>query len=288
MNYALISVLALGGSVLYALVGVFTGRKLMRHQVAEGHNDVLVPIFLTAGVIYAVLLAFMVVAMWESYDAAKANTAEEASLLVPLYRQTMDFSPEKGAEMRELVRNYAEGVIDQWEHFRVTAQGSSSARMTVDRIIHLYGTMSPSTPIKGIVDQQFYTTFSQLMTDRNKRLLQAAEALSWVMWLAAIGGGVVTVGMCFVLYMDRALMHYVMTGTLAAMIGALLAIMFVLNKPFQGPLGITPEPFETSLALFKLIDDDFKQIDSEEAKGAGAAPAEAPAPAAPPAEEKPR
>ncbi|HWY24901.1 MAG TPA: hypothetical protein VNX47_08270, partial [Nevskia sp.] len=198
MSYSVAVLLFIIGFVLFALSGVFFGRKLMRHRVAEGHNDVLVPIFLTAGVIYAVLLAFMVVAMWESYDNAKANTAEEASLLVPLYRQSMDFSPGKGEEMRQLLREYAEGVIHQWEHFRVTAQGSSEARMSVDRMIHVYGTMSPTNRIKEIVDAQFFTTFAQLMTDRNKRLLQASEALSWVMWLAAIGGALVTVGMCFV------------------------------------------------------------------------------------------
>ena len=47
MNYTLMSVVVVGGSVLYALLGVFCGRKLMKHRVAEGHNDVLVPIFLT-------------------------------------------------------------------------------------------------------------------------------------------------------------------------------------------------------------------------------------------------
>src|SRR5579863_9246746 len=115
MMWVLIAVLIVGGAILYAVAGVSLGRRLMRRHIAEGHNDVLVPIFLTAGVIYAVLLAFMVIAMWENYDNAKANTAEEASLLVPLYRQSEAMSPEKGAEMRHLIREYAEGVVSGWE-----------------------------------------------------------------------------------------------------------------------------------------------------------------------------
>jgi len=39
-------------------------------------------------VTYAVLIGCMVVAVWESYDEAHANVAEEAAMLVPLYRQT--------------------------------------------------------------------------------------------------------------------------------------------------------------------------------------------------------
>ena len=44
----------------------------------------LVLLFLTAGVIYAVPLAFTVVALNGSSSTPPANTAEEAALLVPL------------------------------------------------------------------------------------------------------------------------------------------------------------------------------------------------------------
>ena len=87
--------------------------------------------------IYAVLLAFMVIAMWESYDAAKANTAQEASLLVPRYRQSMVMAPEKGGEMRHLLREYAEEVVKGWEHFRETGQGSAEARLTANKIVYV-------------------------------------------------------------------------------------------------------------------------------------------------------
>ncbi len=100
MSEALYVLLFVGGTVLFGVVDVFLGRKLVHHHVAEGHNDVLVPVFLTAGVIYAVLLGVTVIAEWEFYDSAKSNTAEEAALLVPLYRQTKMMIDDKGREMR--------------------------------------------------------------------------------------------------------------------------------------------------------------------------------------------
>src|ERR1700728_3503873 len=108
MNAILLAMLSVGSAVLYAVVGVALARRYIHRRVAEGHNDVLVPLFLTAGVIYAVLLGFMVVGEWESYDAAHANTAEEAALMVPLYRQTTVMAEEKGAELRHTIREYAE------------------------------------------------------------------------------------------------------------------------------------------------------------------------------------
>ena len=120
--------------------------------------------------------------------------------------------------------------------------------------------MTPATKVREFIAQQYLETLNQLLLARNTRLLQAAETLSWVMWIAAVGGGVVTVGMTFFLYMDRPKFHVAMTSVLSLLIGMLLFIMVILERPFVGPLGIEPEPFEASLKLFNAIDGDVKQI----------------------------
>jgi hypothetical protein len=255
MSGVLLAILFVGGAIAYAVVGVLVARKYVHGHVAEGHNDVLVPLFLTAGVIYAVLLGFMVVAVWESYDAAHANAAEEAAMLVPLYRQTVDMAPEKGEEMRKLIREYAEDVVkEEWESLRATGKASQKARKDVGDIVRFFGTLTPATKVREIVAAQFLQTFSQVVLDRNKRVLQASESLSWIMWLGAAGGGIITIGMSFILFMDRAWPHVLMTSVLAALIGMLLFMMAMLSRPFVGPLALQPEPFETSLQAFDDID----------------------------------
>jgi hypothetical protein len=185
--------------------------------------------------------------------------------MVPLYRQSYAMSADKGDEMRHLIREYGEGVIKDWPSFRVTAQGSPQARFVANKIVAVFNTMEPSSKSREIATAQFMQTYSQFLLDRNKRLVHAAESLSWIMWIAVIGGGMVTIGMSFVLYMDYPPPQYVMTSVLATGIGLLLFLMVVLNRPFVGPLGIEPEPYEASLKLFDLLDQDFKQIAAEEA-----------------------
>jgi Protein of unknown function (DUF4239) len=255
MQGILIAALIVGGAVIYALVGVHFGRRFTKLHVAEGHNDVLVPIFLTAGVIYAVLLGFMVVAVWESYEAAHDNAAEEAAMLVPLYRQTTVMAPEKGAVMRQLIREYAENVIhDEWPAMQKSGAASEKARKSVGDIFREYATLTPATKVREFIAAQFLSSFSQVVLDRNKRILQAGEALSWIIWLGVVGGGAIIVGMTFMLYMDKRMPQMIMTAVMSGMIGTLLFIMVVLNKPFVGPLALDPAPFEQSIAAFDDVD----------------------------------
>src|SRR3954466_7175927 len=101
--------------VAFATGGVLLGRRLLHRHVAAFHNEVVISLFATASVVYAVLLGFLVVVVWEAYDNAHRNVAEEAATLIPLYRLTYGMEPGHGAETRMLIRQYADAVIkDEW------------------------------------------------------------------------------------------------------------------------------------------------------------------------------
>ncbi|MFL6691280.1 MAG: hypothetical protein ACJ8IR_14020 [Alphaproteobacteria bacterium] len=102
-------------AVAFATVGVLAGRRLFREQVAPFHNEVVISLFSTAGVVYAVLLGFLVVVVWEGYDNAHRNSAEEAATAITLYRLTYGMEPAHGADARKFIRAYIGAVItDEW------------------------------------------------------------------------------------------------------------------------------------------------------------------------------
>jgi hypothetical protein len=258
MSNAVVGILLIGGPALYAALGVLTGRKLLHGRVQEGHNDVLVPIFLNAGVLFAVLLGFMVVAVWESYDAAKTNAATEAAALVPLYRATDALPKEAGDKMRELTREYAHQVIeDEWPTQAATGQGSSKARKAMGNLFRAFGDGTISAQLKK--DYPFICTaimnsITEVTNARNRRNIQANETVPWVMWLAALGGTLIIITMSFVLYMERQVPHVVMSSTMASLMGILLFTCFVMSHPFSGPLAIDAESFENTLRVLDDID----------------------------------
>jgi hypothetical protein len=244
----------IGFSIVYAFVGVLAGRRVTRSRVKEGHNDVLVPIFLTSGTIYAVLLAFLVIAVWESYGAAKDNAAEEASTLATLYRQTNGLPDKQQLQLRDLLREYTEAVAKQeWPIQAATGGASPAARKALGDIYRTYRTMDPKVAASPIA-VEFLQTMRVVAADRNRRTLQAGEQLPGVLWLGLILGGLIVIGMSFLLYMDTSWPQVTITVLMSALIGTLLFITLLFNRPFNGPLGISADSYEHSLSVFQSVE----------------------------------
>ncbi len=254
MQVALYAVLIVGACVVYALAAVVIARRLIQPHVREGHNDVLVPLFLTAGTLYAVLLGFLVIAVWENYDAAKANAAEEASTLTTLYRQTSGMQPNEQAEFRALIRSYTENVIhDEWAIQAKTGGASPKARADVVKIYSIFKSLPPNVADSAI-SADFLRTFDSVADDRNRRTLQANESLAPILWICMLAGGAVVIAMACLLFMERRGPQLVAATLMAALIGSLLFMLAILDRPYAGPLALSADDFEHSISVYASVD----------------------------------
>ncbi|HEY4115136.1 MAG TPA: hypothetical protein VGM17_13865 [Rhizomicrobium sp.] len=251
----LLGLLMVGGAMAFAAAGVIIGRGIIKGQVAAFHNEVVISLFAATGVVYAVLLGFLVVVVWESYDGAHRNLADEAATLVPLYRLTYGMEAKEGTEMRALIRQYAEAVIDdEWPTLGTSHVGSLKARRAIGGIDRVFAKIdAPTKEADQQVDTEFLRTKSKVVADRNERLLEANDTIPWVLWLGAVGGGIIVMTMSFFMYMERIGPHIVMSVMMAGLIGLLLFMMAVLSRPFSGPLALGPEHFQYAL---QVMDDD--------------------------------
>ena len=80
------SLLLVGGTVLLSIAGTLLVRRFVGVEVLERHNEVAGFIYAVLGVVYAVLLGFAAITVWERYDRAQASVAQEANDLADLYR----------------------------------------------------------------------------------------------------------------------------------------------------------------------------------------------------------
>jgi hypothetical protein len=246
--------LACAGAGGFAFFGVTVVRRLFRRNLVAGHNDTCAAIFQTGGTLYAVFLAFLVVAVWQSHDAAHANVAEEASLLCTLYRGSTAMPPAQGAALRGDIRRYTHAVIDdEWNIQAHDGAASETARAAGLAMFRLFGTPQ-AQPTSPAVEQIELGLIAQMQADRNKRTLQAEETLSPLIWATAVANGLLVLIISFFLETDRVWTHVALSGLLAVMIATLLSVVFILDRPFGGLMPLQPDAFVHSLGVYDSVD----------------------------------
>lgn len=243
-------------AVAFTICGTLVARRFVRRHFKEHHHDVLVPIFLTGGTIYAVFLAFLVVSVWASHDTTKTNVATEASGLSTMYRAAAGMEPVSRAALRALIRGYTEDVVtNEWPIQSGSGGTSAKARAAAVNMFEVFGHLNAAARQNDfLLDQAELQLLNQTLAVRNARVLEASDTVSPVIWIAAIASGLITIVMTFFLYMETVWLQLVMASFLATMICMLLCVTFMLSKPFSGPLAIQPDPFAHSLFVYNDID----------------------------------
>jgi hypothetical protein len=85
LHTAVYGVLVVGGVCLVALGGFELVHRLVPADLRQRHNDVAGFIYAALGVIYAVLLALVVISVWEEYQAAAETVEQEANSVAEIF-----------------------------------------------------------------------------------------------------------------------------------------------------------------------------------------------------------
>src|SRR5215212_8919170 len=106
-------VLVVCGACLVAVGGLALVQRLVPARIRMEQNDVAGFIYAVLGVIYAVLLALVVIATWEEFGRARVTVETEANALAEIFWLAHQLPEPEGRELQELCLSYAEEVVDE-------------------------------------------------------------------------------------------------------------------------------------------------------------------------------
>ncbi|HSF32327.1 MAG TPA: hypothetical protein VLK82_17885 [Candidatus Tectomicrobia bacterium] len=238
-----LGLLVVGLPVLLAVVGLLLVRARVPHPRLQPHHDVAGYIYSGLAVLYAVLLAFVVIAVWGQFDATRSRVQIEADALGDLVRQAEVFPLPVQRAIFDAVRTYAKSVVeDEWP---TMARGAESP-LTRQAYTHLWQTMrnvEPRTP----TEVNWHATMLQSLTaasdGRRDRLDDGRAVLHPVLWVVLLSGGVINVSYIYLFGVRSLMAHLIITTALSTMTTLLLLVILMLDRPFAGSLRVEPEPF---------------------------------------------
>ena len=252
MRMVLEAAATVGASVLLALVGLVIVRRRISHKTLAAHSAVAGFVYATLGVIYAVILAQVVVAAWDDYEEAESAVEAEASAALDLFRLAEGFPTAEREAAEQALLGYVRAVID--EEWPAMAEGAALSPAATARMMEIWRAYEQveQGPLGG--GARFAASLQELdeLDDaRGSRVLAGRRGLPALMWAVLLVGGVVTVGFACFFGVESGIAHGLMVAVLAALLALLLLLVQALNAPFRGEMQITPDAFERALRLME-------------------------------------
>jgi hypothetical protein len=242
-----VCLLMIAAAILFSVFGTLIFHRFVSHRSLKMHNDIAGPIFNTLGVVYAVLLGFVVVAVWENFDRTRLNVELEVNCLANLYIDSKPFETEFKGNVRTVLREYASATIDEWD---VLVAGTNSPRSleTVQKLISLYSGYTPRNDTEKIFFAESIAGLNKLFDLRIHRLLNARTGAHPLLWFVLLTGGTVSIVFTIFFGTDRLGSKIVMTTLLAIVIALVLFTILEFSLPLTGFASVSNEPFRQFLA----------------------------------------
>ena len=242
----------IGGGVLISVLGLLFVRRRFPADLMEKHHEVAGFIYGVVGVIYAVLLAFVVIIVWEHYAGAEATVSHEASCVSDLFRVSAGLPESQRSELRQAMRTYAKIVVkDEWPAMGRGAE-SRHAVEAVHEMWRVLVSLRPSTSEESNLQTVAIGILKEMNDQRRSRMLASRKGVPLVLWLALYSGAVVTILFSYFFGVKNLVAQCWMTGLLAWMIFSTLFLISALDYPFTGDVRVRPEAFEYVIEHMKL------------------------------------
>jgi hypothetical protein len=246
------AVLIIGGSMVVAVAGLLVIHRVPKLAPHTRENDLAGFLYAVVGVVYGVLLAFIVFAVWERFSSVDQAVTEEAADLVVVFRDTQTFPEPQRTQAQDDLRAYANEVMDvEWtSHGELKAHNSPDPLNPVWDIYRQIGAAKIMDPQEQVAMED---RLHELEHQRHIRHLASESTLPPLFWPVLICGGIATVGFSYLFNVDDLWAHAIMTGVMAGMIASALFLIFSLNDPFTGLVHVSKHPLLHALQQFHSL-----------------------------------
>jgi hypothetical protein len=248
-------VLLVGATVFVSIAGTLLVRRWIPVEVLERHNEVAGFIYAVIGVVYAVLLGFTAIIVWERYDKAQAALDAETNDLIELYRDAETFSNDIRGELDTQLRTYARLVAEK--EWPAMAEHKSSPEVwdAYTQLWRTYYRFQPENENQRIWYTASITRLNDLGDQRRLRLMSSRlRAVPIIIWVVLLGAGGVTIGFSFLFGTRHAAAQVVMVAGLAVTIALVMLSIMALEQPFTGITRVGPQAFEHIGAMFERLE----------------------------------
>ncbi|MFE0023848.1 hypothetical protein [Amycolatopsis sp. NPDC059021] len=237
-----------------AVVGGVIGYLVRRFGWDEGrrdNNDAAGQVFTIIGGLHAVLVAFVLISLFDAVNTAREDSYKEANGVIAAAWAAESLPGDVKDKVRQLAQAYVTTVEKQeWPRLADGGKVPGTGWSQLDQMRQVVAAVEVDGQDGWLVDrkQQATTQLWEVFQARQTRLENAGHRnVGGVVWFALILGSLISVLLPNLFGGTRLAAHIVIVSTLAGTVTLLLFAIYQLQNPFSGGARVPADAFSSAL-----------------------------------------
>ncbi|GAB3236115.1 hypothetical protein GCM10027447_34200 [Glycomyces halotolerans] len=226
----------------------------------ERNNEIGTTLFELITVLYAIVLAFVLITAWENRSEAAHVTYDEAAGLVEVYWAASSLPVEERVEVRAAVREYTRLVVDEeWSAMGDIEPVDSEGLLVIDRMRAPIAAVTDADEVEQMRLDDAKDQVRAVAEARSERLFQARNGLSGAMWTVLVPGALLVFAVMLTLGTPTRVYQFVLVGLVSGMVALMLFATYQLEFPFSRGGAVEATAYETAMERYDAIDRHYSE-----------------------------
>lgn len=234
-----------GATVAAAVVARFAHGRL---GLSHSDNPPISAVLTLIGGLQAVLMMFVLIALFDAGSTVREGASREADALVSLSWSANSLPEPERTRIQSLVRDYAATVVDaEWPRM---STGEPVADGGWARLAGVQRALEEARPADGWEEERRLDAAEKswvVYEARQDRLDAAAGGVNAVVWFALAAGGLATILLTYLFEGLPRIGYLVTVSMVAGTVALVLFVIYQLQNPYGGGAGIGPDVFRAAL-----------------------------------------
>ena len=193
------------------------------------------------GTIFALLVAFVAVQVWNDFDKAKLAVATEASALraVDVFAETLP--DDQRTELRALMNRHIEEAVREWPamaHEHITLTTLPTHLVEAQRLTVL---MKPQDESQRTAQREIVAALHRALDARRERIIISQSEVGPVKWAVILLQGLCAFIAIAIVHSDNRLTCAIAVALFATGLALSSLLIAAYSRPFTGAISVKPE-----------------------------------------------
>lgn len=233
--------------VLVALGGLYLFHRRIDWEIREKDTTMVGLSYALAGGIYAIVISFVAVGVYESMDKAESIATAEANSLSSLVYDSAGLPAALGAKVRNDVDAYIDIVTKkEWpsqQAYHMQASNFEDGWLRLRTISLDLANFEPATIGQATVKAEMVEGIDDLFSARRARILAADAHLPDAVWEMMIFGLALVLAYVCLFGPHSFKIHMAVTSLTMITIGLVFSLIIGLDYPFRGDLSVDDDAY---------------------------------------------